>query len=186
MIKTSFLNPQQLPLVVEPEDNLQINANFRLLKDTLIRRRDFLREKLLIHGAVLLRSYNVSSVEDFESLVCCFSERELFNYAGGASPRKHLGGGVYNSTEYPPHLGLRLHNELSYSDSFPNHLYFCCLTAPKEGGETTLGDSRRILKQINPKVAQLFKQKKFVTNAVYQAKKVRVIRGRKLLKLIID
>src|SRR5687768_10644841 len=116
MIKTSFLNPQQLPLIIEPEDNLQSNANFRLLKDTLLRRREFLREKLLIHGAVLLRGYDVSSIEDFESLVCCFSERELFNYAGGASPRKSLSGGVYNSTEYPPHLGLRLHNELSYSD----------------------------------------------------------------------
>ena len=159
MIKTSFLNSQQLPLVVEPADNLQTEASFRLPKDALFDRRDFLRKKLLIHGAILLRGYNVSSAEELESLVYWFSEKKLFNYAGGASPRKSMGGGVYNSTEYPPNLGLRLHNELSYSNNFPRHLYFCCLTAPQDGGETTLGDSRRILRKINPKIVELFKQK---------------------------
>ena len=85
MIKTSFLNSQQLPLVVEPADNLQSNADFRLLKDRLLRRRDYLREKLLIHGAILLRGYSVSSIEELESLVACFLEKEFFNYPGGAS-----------------------------------------------------------------------------------------------------
>lgn len=147
---TSFLNSQKLPLFVEPADNLQSNADFRLLKETLLRRRDCFREKLLTHGAILRRGYSVSSIEELESLVACFSEKEFFNYAGGASPRRSLSGGVYNSTEYPAHFGLRLHNELSYSENFPHHLYFCCLTAPEKGGETTLGDSRRILRKINP------------------------------------
>lgn len=160
MIKTSFLNSQQLPLVVEPADELRNCADFRLLKDTVLRRRNYLREKLLIYGAVLLRGYRLSAVEELESLVYCFSEREMFDYAGGASPRKSLSGGVYNSTEYPPNLGLGLHNELSYSERFPEHLYFCCLTAPERGGETTLGDSRRILREIDREIVELFKRKK--------------------------
>lgn len=69
MIKTSFLNSQQLPLVVEPADNLQSNADFRFLKDTLLRRRDYLQEKLLIHGAILLRGYCINSIGKLESLV---------------------------------------------------------------------------------------------------------------------
>ena len=171
MIKTSFLNSRQLPLVVEPADNLQNKADFRLLNDTLLRRRDYLREKLLIFGAILLRGYGLSSVKELEFLVACFSKRELFNYAGGASPRKHLGGGVYNSTEYPPHLGLRLHNELSYSENFPRHLYFCCLTMPEKGGETTLGDSRSILREINPRIAELFRRKKIRYDRCLSAEK---------------
>ena len=85
MIKTSFLNSQQLPLVVEPADNLQSNADFRLLKETLFRRRAYFRENLLTHGAILLRCCSVSSIWELESLVACFSEKEFFNYAGGAS-----------------------------------------------------------------------------------------------------
>lgn len=171
MIKASFLNSQKLPLVVGPEDNLQNRADFQLLKDTLLSEGDYLREQLLIRGAILLRGYNLSAAGELEALVSGFSETELFNYAGGASPRKHLGGGVYNSTEYPPNLGLRLHNELSYSESFPHHLYFCCLTAPEKGGETTLGDSRRILREINPKIIELFKQKKIRYDRCLSAEK---------------
>lgn len=81
-------------------------------------------------------------------------------YAGGVSPRIALtDGGVYTSTEYPPHLALALHNELSYSAVFPRHLYFFCHTAPESGGETTLGDSRSILRGIDRETVALFKRK---------------------------
>ena len=87
----------------------------------------------------------------------------LFDYAGGASPRRSLGGAestVYSSTEYPPEMTLALHNELSYTDAFPSRLYFCCLVAPQSGGETTLADSRRILAVIDPSVVESFKTRK--------------------------
>jgi alpha-ketoglutarate-dependent taurine dioxygenase len=101
----------------------------------------------------------VSSVADLTSFVSAFSDgTPLFNYAGGASPRKMLGEGSYTSTEYPPHLQLSLHNELSYADVYPARLYFLCLVAPEEGGETTLGDSRRILRRIDPAVLERFRE----------------------------
>ncbi|CAN5442493.1 hypothetical protein BH18ACI1_BH18ACI1_22350 [soil metagenome] len=84
----------------------------------------------------------------------------MLDYGGGASPRVELGGGVYTSTEYPAHLRLALHNELSYSSKYPAHLYFCCLIASEKGGETPLADSRNLLKKIDADVTSQFKNKK--------------------------
>lgn len=157
MIKTYFLNSQKLPLVAESNDS---DKSVEKLSDIAITQRDFFRAGLLRHGAVLLRGFDVRTIAEFEHFVRVFSDADFFNYAGGVSPRRALGDGVYTSTEYPPHLALALHNELSYSNVSPRHLYFFCHTAPESGGATTLGDSRRILRNITPKTAGLFKYKR--------------------------
>jgi hypothetical protein len=154
MTKMSFINSNQSPLVIEPPP-----ASFDSLVETVFSNRQFFREKLLAHGVLLFRGYRVDSVTKFERFVRLFSGKELFNYAGGASPRVPLAEGVYTSTEYPEQLMLSLHNELSYTDAYPSHLYFCCLTAPSSGGETTIGDSRRILQRIDPEIVDMFRQK---------------------------
>lgn len=158
MLKTYFLNSQKLPLVVEPDG---LKRSVEDLSAAAIERREFFRNALLRHGAVLLRGFDLRSVEEFESFVRLFSGADFFKYAGGVSPRVALSGsgGVYTSTEYPPHLALALHNELSYSNCSPRHLYFFCHTAPESGGETTLGDSRRILRRLDPPTVKSFKDK---------------------------
>ena len=156
MIKTYFLNSQKLPLVIE--SGIQ-DKSVERLSDIATAQGDFFRAGLLRHGALLLRGFEMRTIDEFENFVRVFSGADFFNYAGGVSPRHALSGGVYTSTEYPPHLALALHNELSYSDVSPRHLYFFCLTAPEAGGATTLGDSRRILQNINPKTVALFKRK---------------------------
>ena len=156
MIKTSFLNSQKLPLVIEPASG----ASFESLLKTVNNRREFLREQLLCYGALLLRGFQMENVADFEKIARLFSLKELFNYAGGVSPRRILNEGVYTSTEYPAQFSLSLHNELSYSNIYPNVLFFGCLIAPQTGGETTLGNSRRILQNIDPQILDTFKRKK--------------------------
>ena len=156
MIKTCFLNQQKLPLVVEPNNSDQTVENLMNLAQT---HNDFFRESLLQYGAILLRGFAAREITEFENFVRAFAGKEFFNYAGGVSPRRHIGKGVYTSTEYPPDLALALHNELSYSEIFPRHLYFFCYTAPESGGATTLGDSRRILRNINPQIIESFKAK---------------------------
>lgn len=121
--------------------------------------------------------------DEFRDFVAAFSEKEFFNYAGGASPRTSPEKNVYNSTEYPPDLALKLHNELSYSRIFPCHLYFFCHIAPGTGGETTLGDSRRILQKIRPSIAALFSEKQVLYERNLSSEKGSAIRGRKGLKL---
>ncbi|HLM59802.1 MAG TPA: TauD/TfdA family dioxygenase [Pyrinomonadaceae bacterium] len=155
MIKTYFLNAQKLPLVVESDNS---DKSLGKVSD-LAAQRDFFGASLLRHGAVLLRGFEIRAIEEFENFVRVFSGKDFFNYAGGVSPRHALTNGVYTSTEYPAHLPLSLHNELSYSEISPRHLYFFCHTVPETGGATTLGDSRRILRNINPKTVELFKHK---------------------------
>lgn len=156
VIKTYFLNQEKLPLVIEAKKN----GNLQTLNDFAASNRGFIHSELLRSGALLFRGFAVCSPDDFREFVRKFSGGEFFNYAGGAAPRFALQKNVYNSTEYPPHLALELHNELSYSKNFPRRLYFFCQTAPEKGGATTLGDSRRILQKIRPKVAGLFKHKR--------------------------
>ena len=156
MIKMYFLNSQKLPLVFEAAGR---NASVKDLLETGRLKRDDFKAGLLRYGAILLRGFAARTAEDFERFVREFSGKSFFKYTGGVSPRVALSDGVYTSTEYPPHLALALHNELSYSEKSPANLYFFCQTAPENGGATTLGDSRRILRNITPKTVGLFKHK---------------------------
>jgi alpha-ketoglutarate-dependent taurine dioxygenase len=155
-MKTGFINRQKLPLVIEPEQNRDSESLIFLVSGE----RKFFREKILKYGALLFRGFALECAADLERFARAFSEKELLDYVGGTSPRKELGGRVYTSTEYPPHIRLALHNELSYSDKYPENLYFCCLIAPEKGGETPIADSRRILKKIDPEIVREFKRKK--------------------------
>ena len=158
-MKMSFLNRQKLPLVIEPVE--ESASGFASLIDLCGAEKEFFREKLLLYGALLFRGFDVKNESDFEAFVRSFSRTNLLDYAGGVSPRLKLrDGGVYTSTEYPPHLSLALHNELSYSDKYPARLYFCCQVAPAEGGETPIADSRRILKKMDAGIVRRFRAKK--------------------------
>ena len=119
--------------------------------------------QLLKAGALLFRGFDLRSLADFDRLVGALTDGgRRFGYQGGASPRAALGqvgARIYSSTEYPPDIELALHNELSYADLHPRHLFFFCLTAPDHGGATTLADSRRILAGIDPAVRDAFRGK---------------------------
>jgi alpha-ketoglutarate-dependent taurine dioxygenase len=154
--------------IAEPDTRLllQIGADGRrggsadAAAEMAAERRDEFAAALLRHGALLFRGFALDSVAAFIRFVkACSGNDRLFDYAGGASPRDALGDGSYSSTEYPAHLGLPLHNELSYADRYPKRLFFCCLAEPASGGETTLGDSRRILARIDPAVADEFRRR---------------------------
>lgn len=158
-MKTSFFNQKKLPLVIKPEDSNPTSVSLESLISLCLNYRDFLHGKLLECGALLLRGYAVRTPADFAKFVRCFSGNDLLDYVGGASPRIKLGDGVYTSTEYPQHYMLSLHNELSYTYRWPEYLFFCCLIAPEQGGETPLGDSRALLKHIDREVVRQFRYK---------------------------
>jgi alpha-ketoglutarate-dependent taurine dioxygenase len=80
-------------------------------------------------------------------------------YVDGNSPRTKLDSGVYTSTEYPPEYFISLHNELSYSLRWPDRLFFCCVTAPEQGGETPLVDSRTLLRELPNSLVNDFRAK---------------------------
>ena len=146
----------ELPLQVEP--GAKNEAGFEALLAWVNEAGSWIAARLLRHGALLLRGFAVQTPAQFERL-CRAVEPQLRNYAGGDSPRTALTAKIYTSTEYPAHLEIPLHNELSYRHQWPRKLFFFCQQAPVEGGETHLADGRRLLAAIDPAVRQRFMQK---------------------------
>jgi alpha-ketoglutarate-dependent taurine dioxygenase len=117
--------------------------------------RDAIECHLRDSGAVLIRGFVITSAVEFRA-VCAAICPELRNYAGGDSPRTGVADQVYTSTEYPAHLEVFLHNELSYAGWSPNRLFFCCLVPAEVGGETHLADGRDICARLDPSVRGRF------------------------------
>jgi alpha-ketoglutarate-dependent taurine dioxygenase len=138
-------------MLVRPDQSDQL--------DQCLAQKIELHAKLLETGALLFRGFAGLHPLAFAKFAEEFSGRPVQSYAGGASARRKIVDGVYTSTEYPKTLELSLHNELSYSHRWPRLLFFTCTTAPQEGGETPIADSRRLLKRIAPQVVSEFSKK---------------------------
>jgi alpha-ketoglutarate-dependent taurine dioxygenase len=121
--------------------------------------RDFIETRLLQHGAILFRHFPVPGVAAFEQCIRAISGAAL-EYRFRASPRTHVQGHIYTSTEYPAEQSIFPHNEHAYSPSFPLRIYFCCLTPAQHGGETPIGDTRQVLRAIPAALRERFMAKK--------------------------
>ncbi len=113
-------------------------------------------EQLAETGAILLRGFEVASTEALARAVAALGGKPM-PYVEGNSPRTKLDAGeVYTSTEHPPEAFISMHNELSYSASWPNRLYFCCVTPAASGGHTLLASSAAILADLDAAVRDEF------------------------------
>lgn len=159
-VKTSFFDAEsQIPLVVEPA-----TADFEPA-GWITEHRGWLEQSLDRHGAILFRNFGLSEVSGFERAVAAICP-SLLNYFEGTSPRKMLGRAVYTSTEYPAEYVVSLHNEMSYAHKWPGKIFFFCHTAPQQGGQTPIADSRKVFELIDPQVRGKFIEKgvKYVRN----------------------
>ncbi|WP_405363432.1 TauD/TfdA family dioxygenase [Kitasatospora sp. NBC_00085] len=123
--------------------------------DVLPAARPLIRRRLLEHGAVLLRGFEVGGVDGFAGVVRAVSGEPLA-YAERSSPRSTIKGQVYTSTDYPPAEEIFLHNENSYQADWPLTLFFSCVRPPDTLGATPLADTRRIHRSIDPAVREEF------------------------------
>ncbi|HET9316287.1 MAG TPA: TauD/TfdA family dioxygenase [Vicinamibacteria bacterium] len=140
-----------LPAVVEPVvGGIDLPAWAETQRGTLDR-------ELTRWGALLFRGFTLPSVPDFERFVAA-AAGEPIPYEDQSSPRSALGGRIYTSTEHPPEEEILLHNENSYSHTWPLRILFYCVVAPTSGGETPLADSRRVYKRIDPRVRRRFEE----------------------------
>ncbi|MFD6887639.1 TauD/TfdA family dioxygenase [Streptomyces sp. NPDC059957] len=112
---------------------------------------------LTTYGGVILRDLGTNSVSEFNRVVHTFSS-ELLEYVHRSTPRTKVGGKLYTATEYPADRIIPLHNENSYTDSWPSRIYFYCAVAAEQGGETPTADSRRVYQRIDPAVREKFKR----------------------------
>jgi alpha-ketoglutarate-dependent taurine dioxygenase len=148
-----------LPLVIEPNpERLDITT-------WAARNRDFIETQLLHHGGILFRGFEITTPGAFEQL-CRAISTELLEYNERSSPRTQVSPNVYTSTDYPANQSIFLHNENSYQRTFPQKIFFFCLTPALSGGETPIADCRKVFQRINPKVREHFLEKgwKYVRN----------------------
>ncbi|OFA06704.1 TauD/TfdA family dioxygenase [Duganella sp. HH101] len=125
------------------------------LLDAAPRLRDAIEAQLLTVGGVLLRGFDVPSVDVFRAFAAGFGH-PLLSYEFGSTPRTEVGGGVYTATEYPAHQSIPLHNEQAYTRMWPMKAWFHCVTAARERGETPIADSRAIYRRMPAAIRERF------------------------------
>ncbi|MFJ1764727.1 TauD/TfdA family dioxygenase [Amycolatopsis sp. NPDC088138] len=123
----------------------------------LARYRPALRQALDRHGALLLRGLPMRDPEDFAVLRDALFEQRA-EYREKATPRTDYGDEVFSSTDLPPAQRIRMHNENSYTLTFPGTLLFGCLVAPEEGGATPVADVRAVLRALPPELVDRFRR----------------------------
>jgi alpha-ketoglutarate-dependent taurine dioxygenase len=112
-----------------------------------------LRAALLEHGTIFLRGLPVATSEDVAQVRDILIPRRT-PYREKATPRSDYGNGVFSSTDLPPAQPIRMHNENSYTLTFPGLLLFACLVAPQEGGATPVADCRKVLRELPPALVE--------------------------------
>ncbi len=152
-ITMGYLRPDSpLPLVVRPA------VKGLKLVDWASANTGFIESYLQRNGAILFRDFGLSAVAEFEQLIEAVSG-PLLDYSYRSAPRTVISGRIYSSTEYPAHQSIPLHNENSYSRSWPMKLWFCSLQVAEQGGQTPIADSRKIYRAISPEVRGCFVRK---------------------------
>jgi alpha-ketoglutarate-dependent taurine dioxygenase len=108
---------------------------------------------LVEHGGIVFRGFPVESAEDFDRLVKVLGPSEL-SYAGGAALRGRIKGDVYEATRLAPSAKILLHQEMAYLPEGPGRVVFFCRQPADRGGETFIGDMRRITQALPTELRQ--------------------------------
>jgi alpha-ketoglutarate-dependent taurine dioxygenase len=117
---------------------------------------DLVAERLVTAGACLLRGFDVPDETVFSRFVRVFGE-ELNEYTYRSTPRTKVGD-VYTSTEYPASEVIPQHNEMAYTSTWPERLWFYSAVAAVSGGETPLADSHAVYQGIPADVRERFER----------------------------
>lgn len=150
LVRTERLRPgSDLPLLVLPKvEDID-------LVGWAASQHNFLRPLLLRHGGLLFRNFRIATPQEFQQFVAAISGDPL-EYTEQTSPRHKICGNIYTSTEYPSQYPIFLHNENSYSSTWPLKIMFFCITAPQQDGETPLADVRRVQARIPENIREEF------------------------------
>jgi alpha-ketoglutarate-dependent taurine dioxygenase len=141
-------------MVVPPPVDRSI-ASPSSLKDWLAENRQAVLDRLAERGGLLFHGWTVAGVTDFEAAAIAMFGSLLSN-AGNNAPRQRRGGKVYTASEFPSTEEIPLHNEMSYRQRYPLYIAFYCMRAAADGGETTLGDGRTLLRALPKDLVERF------------------------------
>lgn len=117
--------------------------------------RPWIESQLLQYGGILFRGFAVREPAEFEQFLKAVSG-DLLEYTYRSTPRSQVQGNIYTSTEYPAEQSIPLHNELSYTRSWPLKIGFFCVQPAVEKGRTPIADSRKVLARLSVSLRQRF------------------------------
>ena len=149
---TPMRDGESFPIVVEPAvpgvDLIEWAAANPSQVDSL----------LLAHKAILFRGFPVGDVAEFERFAKACT-RTLLSYTHRSTPRSQVSGDVYTSTEFPADQSIPMHNEMSYTRSWPMKLWFHCVVPAATGGETPFADSALVFQRLSESTQRAFAEK---------------------------
>jgi alpha-ketoglutarate-dependent taurine dioxygenase len=142
-----------LPLVVRPGARGRTAA---WLADCLTERAAWVEARLLEHGALLLRGFDLFGPSDLERVARAIAPALKNDYLG-TSPRDALTPYVFSASELPPYYPIPQHCEMSFTKYPPRRLFFQALLPNRgQGGETPLVDFQQMLRDLDPAVRDRF------------------------------
>lgn len=121
-----------------------------------------IRGLLLQRGAVLVRGLPVLASKKLEKVLTTLFEAPLLEYSHRSTPRTQIRGHIYTSTEYPATETIPLHNEHSYTRSWPMRIAFHCVKPADSGGETPIADSRQVYASIPGRIRERFAERELM------------------------
>ena len=126
--------------------------------------RDLVHTMLMRHRAIFFRDFNIATPAVFNQVIQATSTGELLEYRDRSSPRHEVQDKIYTSTDYPAEQSIFLHNEGTYWMKWPQKIYFCCVIAPTEGGQTPIADCRKVYQRIGTEITGRFTEVMYVRN----------------------
>jgi hypothetical protein len=142
---------ESLPLVVHAGRETGVRDLIGWLQD----HREWIQSKLTVHGAILLRGFDVRDAPTFESVARAIAPDLSNDYLG--TPRTRLATHVFPASELPGPYPIAQHCEMSYLATPPTRVFFCCLVPPAANtGETPLADFRKVWSDLDPALRDRF------------------------------
>lgn len=144
---TPFEAGEGLPLFVQPTDSRLAYDAVRF-REWFWDHADQIDELLNVEGALVFRGFAMRDTAEFDALVANY-DTLASGYSGGATPRGQIGTRVFEATSTPPQVQIALHQEMAYLPTYPQRLMLFCRMPSINGGETILGDVRRLTAELD-------------------------------------
>lgn len=129
-----------------------------ILTEWVKENKELFEEKLNIHGGILLRGFNINTVEKFQQFIDTFNITPL-EYKQRSSPRFEVAKNIYHSTTYPEDQHINMHSENSYAKDKAMRIVFCCIQPSEEQGETPIADNRKVVQFLSAQTRDKFLKK---------------------------
>ena len=112
-------------------------------------------DEILKCGSIIFQNFPEQSIDELSDTIREISREEIF-YKGGLGPRTKLGKSVYTASDVSKLFPIKVHQEMSYQDTFPDNVIFYCAKAARVRGETPIVDMRRVTRDIEPYIYDKF------------------------------